>query len=140
MSNIGIGDLSRATGTPVETIRYYERIGLLRAPTRSTNGRRVYTPDDVALLRFIRQARGLDFSLADVRELISLRDGRTCRPIAAIANRHLSFVRAKIETLQTIEKRLARATEACSNGAPDCSASEILAALVPGPLPVDGSH
>jgi MerR family mercuric resistance operon transcriptional regulator len=130
MPNIGIGALSRQTGASIETIRYYERIGLLPIPKRGLTKRRFYTPTDVALLSFIRQARDLGFGLADVRELILLRKDRACRPVAAVANRHLSTVRAKIATLQQIEKRLASAIEGCADEAPDCSLLQALEAEV----------
>jgi MerR family mercuric resistance operon transcriptional regulator len=129
MSNIGIGVLSRQTKTSIETIRYYERIGLFPIPKRR-NGRRIYDPDDVALLSFVRQARDLGFSLADVRELISLRKDRACGPVATIATRHLSAVRAKLQTIQAIERRLTAALEGCFDGAPDCSVLQALEASV----------
>ena len=128
MSNIGIGALSRQTGTPIETIRYYERIGLLPVAKRGLNKRRFYSEADVTLLSFIRQARELGFNLADVRELLSLRKDRACSPVAAIATRHLSAVRAKLNALQAIEIRLASALDGRSDVLPDCSVLQAMEA------------
>jgi DNA-binding transcriptional MerR regulator len=92
-----IGALAKATDTKVETIRYYERIGLLPAPARSRGNYRSYSPKQLGRLSFIRRARDLGFSLRQVRELLSLSDQRRrcCEAVDAIAREHLTEVIAK---------------------------------------------
>jgi MerR family mercuric resistance operon transcriptional regulator len=94
---MNIGAASRASGCHVETIRYYERIGLLSASRRSDAGYRVYSIADVDRMRFIHRARGLGFSLEDIRELFSLseRADSPCREVDDLARKHLSEVRAR---------------------------------------------
>lgn len=124
-----IGELARATGTISETIRYYERIGLLPRPARTDSNYRDYGPADVERLSFIRHARGLGFELADITSLIALADepDRDCREVDEIASRHLAAVRAKIARLASLEEQLNRVVTRCRGGqTSDC---KILGAL-----------
>jgi len=111
---IPIGELSRRTGCNVETIRYYERIGLVPPPPR--RGRyRSYGPDDVRRLGFVRRARELGFTLDQVRTLFSLAAGGqgSCADARGIAITHLKDVRARIADLERMERVLADTVRAC---------------------------
>ena len=124
-----IGHLSSRSGVNVETIRYYERIGLLAKPLRTTGGYRLYRMADVERLAFIRRTRDLGFSLDDVRRLFDLADGksRSCRRVNDIANTHLADVRAKLDDLHRMERVLADLVSACADGTlPACPLLETL--------------
>src|SRR5213593_3574869 len=87
---IAIGRLSKHTGTNIETIRYYERVGLLPAPARSPGGYRLYETDHLKRLNFIRRARTLGFSIGEVRTLLRLADERKrpCAEVRVVAEAH----------------------------------------------------
>src|SRR5258708_24891022 len=110
-----IGVLSRQSGVNIETVRYYERAGLLAKPARSLGGYRLYQSGDIDRLRFIRRARDLGFSLDEVRRLLDLADrkSRSCRRVHDIAVEHLAEVRAKIADLQRMERVLGTMVKAC---------------------------
>lgn len=110
-----IGAASELTGCNIETIRYYERIGMIVAPPR--RGRyRDYGPADVDRLRFIRRGRELGFSLGEIQTLLDLasRDEAACIPAQALAERHLSDVRSKIADLTRIEAALTQLVAQCN--------------------------
>jgi Cu(I)-responsive transcriptional regulator len=113
-----IGELARATGTNAETIRYYERIGLVRRPERTESNYRDYSPKDAERLAFIRHARGLGFELGDVRSLIDLAEQpeRDCGEADAIASRHLAAVEEKIARLERLRNELDRMIGDCRGG------------------------
>ena len=92
------GDLARATGCNIETIRYYEKIGLLPDPPRTDAGYRIYSAAHATRLRFILRARELGFSMEDIRGLLGLEDGAapTCAEVKERTERHLADVHAKI--------------------------------------------
>jgi MerR family mercuric resistance operon transcriptional regulator len=116
---IAIGELSRQTGNNIETIRYYERIGLVPAPPR--RGRyRSYGPEDIGRLRFVWRARRLGFALDEVRALLVLAKGgqKSCAKVRSLANAHLSDVKTKIADLRRMEKVLTNAVQACDAGGP----------------------
>ena len=118
---ITIGRLSAETGVNIETIRYYERIGLMDKPPRSPGGRRLYGAEDIARLRFIRRGRELGFSLDIVRSLMGLEgQPEPCAEVKALTETHLQDVRAKIDYLRRLELTLERLTEACDAAEPDC--------------------
>ncbi|MFY7835952.1 MAG: MerR family transcriptional regulator [Novosphingobium sp.] len=109
-----IGDLSQRTGGNIETIRYYERIGLLPAPAR--RGRyRSYGLEDVSRLRFVRRARNLGFTLDEVRALLELAAGgrKSCGDARSLAAAHLADVKTKIADLRRMERVLVEAVRAC---------------------------
>ncbi len=118
--DIAIGELSRRTQCNIETIRYYERIGLLAPPRREGGGRfRRYDGDDVARLRFIRRARQLGFTLGDIRGLLRLAatDGEeSCAEARAVAAAHVADIRAKVVDLRAIESVLTDAIRECEAG------------------------
>jgi len=118
-AGIQIGELSRQTGCNIETIRYYERISLLRAPARSAGHYRVYDTADVRRLAFIRRARELGFTLDEVRALLALSANDrqdTCAQVRELAAGHLAEVRAKIADLRAMERVLADAVRRCTAG------------------------
>jgi MerR family transcriptional regulator, mercuric resistance operon regulatory protein len=118
-----IGQLSRKSGVNIETIRYFERIGLLLKAARAPNGRRQYGGEHFRRLHFIRRARAMGFSQAEVKRLIGLSDGRpsACDAAKLIADEALSVVRQKIEELSRMERVLASAARQCARGtSPNC--------------------
>lgn len=130
-----IGELARATGCRVVTVRYYERIGILPPPTRAANNYRVYGERHLRRLSFVRRMRDLGFSLDEVRTLLGLVDGGdyTCDDMRRVAQGHLDEVRARLQDLRRMESTLADLVGRCTGGAtPDCSMLETLFAG-PGP-------
>lgn len=127
---IQIGELSRRTGCNIETIRYYERIGLVPAPPR--RGRyRSYEGDHVTRLGFVRRARELGFTLDEVRALLGLAAGgqASCAEVRDLAASHLKDVRARIADLKRMERVLAGSVQACDAGRdPGCPLIEALRA------------
>lgn len=126
-----IGALSARTGVKVETIRYYEQVGLLPEPERSDGNQRRYGRAHLERLAFIRHARDLGFPVDGIRTLLRLSDtpGMPCDEAHAIARSHLDEVRGKIARLRALEAELARIATTCSGGvaACDCAIIEALA-------------
>ena len=124
------GELARLTGCNLETIRYYEKAGMIPDPPRTASGYRVYDETHAARLRFILRARELGFSLEEVRGLLGLVDGgtQTCAEVKERTERHLADVCAKIADLMRIEEVLAATAAQCSGeDVPDCPVLEALA-------------
>ncbi len=113
-----IGDLSRTAGVKVETIRYYERIGVLPRPARQVNGRRTYAENDARRLGFIRHARDLGFDLADVRTLLALQEQpeASCEEASRIAEAQLEAVESRIARLVKLRAELSRMVSECQKG------------------------
>ena len=134
MSNTSVrsirrGDLARATGCNLETIRYYEKIGIMPDPPRSTKGYRSYDDAHVKRLKFVMRSRDLGFSLEEVRGLLGLVDdrSRTCAEVQIIAEDHLTDVQAKIADLQRIERVLSDTVARCTgDAAPECAVIDAL--------------
>ena len=125
-----IGALAKATDTKVETVRYYENIGLLPPPARTTANYRDYGSDHLARLSFIRRARNLGFTLKALRELLELSDNedQSCEAVDDIANRHLAEIDQKIDDLTTLRSELDRLIGACQHGTVgECKIIETLA-------------
>lgn len=123
------GDLARATGCNIETIRYYEKTGLLPDPPRTGAGYRIYSAAHATRLRFILRARELGFSMEDIRGLMGLGDDAapTCAEVKERTERHLTDVRAKIADLRRIKKVLSVTAARCSReDVPDCPVLETL--------------
>lgn len=121
--------LARRTGCNLETIRYYEKIGMMPEPPRTEAGYRVYDGGHVERLRFILRARELGFSLDDIRGLLALvdRGTPTCAEVKERTERHLADVRQKIADLKRIERVLAETAAQCSGDeVPDCPVLEAL--------------
>ena len=115
---LAIGELARATSTKVETVRWYERIGLLAAPARTEGNYRVYGREHLERLSFIRRARDLGFSLDQVRELLRLSDLRdqSCEEVDRIARAHLAEVERKISDLKALGGELSQIIGRCGHG------------------------
>lgn len=125
-----IGDLAKATGTKVETIRYYERIGLLAPPGRTGGNYRAYTVKDLGRLSFVRRARDLGFGLDQVRELLGLSDQKTrsCDAVDLIAREHLMEVDRKLTDLKALRRELDSIIGQCGRGTiAECRIIEALA-------------
>lgn len=126
-----IGDLAAATGTKVNTIRYYEDIGLMPPAARTESGRRTYGHTEIERLAFIRHARALGFSISEVRSLLTLSDhpDRDCADAVAIASRHLQEVDNRIARLQQLRAELAPIAQSCDErSAADCNIISAIAA------------
>lgn len=126
---ISIGDLSARTGVNIETVRYYEKIGLLPAPARTEGRHRVYEPAHVARLTFVRRSRELGFSLDEVRSLLKLVDGGhyACSDVQTVTLEHLQDVQKKIADLKRLARTLSEAASRCQGGSvPDCPIIEAL--------------
>jgi MerR family mercuric resistance operon transcriptional regulator len=126
---MSIGVLSKRSGVNVETIRYYERIGLLPSPPRSAGGYRLYSAAHADRLQFVRRARDLGLSLEDVRRLLGLADqkSKSCGKVHDLAAHHLADIRGRIADLKRLERVLARLVHACAKGEmPSCPVLEAL--------------
>jgi MerR family mercuric resistance operon transcriptional regulator len=117
-TSFSIGALAQRTGVSVDNIRYYERVRLLAAPSRTPGGQRRYLNEHVQSLLFIRRARALGFSLKDVRSLFDVRAmGKGgCEKAKAIALRHLHQMREKMAALRQLEQELIAITDRCNPG------------------------
>ncbi|MGQ0678005.1 MAG: MerR family transcriptional regulator [Rhodospirillales bacterium] len=124
-----IGRLAAAAGCNLETVRYYERVGLMKPPPRTRGGHRLYGGDAVGRLTFIRRARELGFTIGDIRALLGLADRRavTCGPVRKITEHQRRGVRATIADLRKLDRVLAGMARSCAGGdVPDCPVIEAL--------------
>jgi len=124
-----IGGLSDATGVKIETIRYYEKEGLLPDPPRSTGGHRLYPDSLVKRVFFVRRSRELGFTLQEVRNLLELVDGdtSTCAEVKAITLTHADQVGGKVADLRRLEKGLRQMAAQCDGGdVPECPIVDLL--------------
>lgn len=114
----GIGDLAMRSGTKVQTVRWYEQVGILPEPARTAGNQRVYTQRDLDRLIFIRRGRELGFSLDEVRRLLSLADrsDMSCEEADVIASAHLDEIQGKIARLRSLEAELERMLSQCRHG------------------------
>ena len=119
-----IGALSSASSTPVETIRYYEREGLLPAPARTQGNFRAYEAAHLERLQFIRHCRSLDMSLDEVRVLLKFRDAphESCGEVNALLDEHIGHVSRRVRELRALERQLKELRERCGPARParDC--------------------
>lgn len=127
--DVGIGEASERTGVHVETIRYYEKIGIMPSPPRTSGGHRVYGEGLVSRLSFISRSRELGFSLEEIRRLLGLVDNQTvsCCEVREVALRHVESISAKIADLRRLESVLTELADKCEGGeAPECPIIEAL--------------
>src|SRR6266446_6992923 len=123
------GGLAARTGCNIETIRYYEQIGLLPPPPRSQGGHRLYGQELLKRLHFIRRSRELGFSLEEIRELLRLVDGHkyTCAKVEALALDHVREIQQKISDLKKLKNVLATMAAQCTGSKlPDCPVIDAL--------------
>jgi MerR family mercuric resistance operon transcriptional regulator len=121
--NLTIGALSERTGVHIETIRYYERVGLLARPARSAGGHRLYADTHQRRLVFIRRSRELGFSIDQIRGLLGLERGHnlTCAEVKALAQQRIAEIRHKMKDLKRLERVLTNLAAQCHSGeAPEC--------------------
>lgn len=130
MDGLTIGRVARSAGLAIDTVRYYEREGLLQKPARTPSGYRQYSADAVARLRFIRQAKELGFTLAEIRELLALKvaPGKSCADVRARAHAKIADVEQRIAQLDRMRRALVKLAAACSGRGPT-SECPILEAL-----------
>jgi MerR family mercuric resistance operon transcriptional regulator len=132
---LSIGTLARRAGVNVETVRYYQRRGLMRTPPKPRGGIRRYGEDDLARLRFIRRAKALGFSLADIRALLQLNDDAAdpaaCRAVRAIAEEKLADVRQRIHDLSIMADQLKILIAECASGRSRCAIIQSLTEELP---------
>lgn len=129
MTGLSIGALAKQADAKIQTIRYYEQIGMLPPVSRTTGGQRRYTGAHRDRLRFIRHARELGFSLDSIRDLLDLADrpDRDCAEADRIARSHLGTVRERIAALQALEAELSRMVAECAGGrVAECRVIEVL--------------
>lgn len=130
MAKLTIGQLAKGAGVKKETVRYYERRGLIAEPPRSQGGYRLYPPGEVARIRFIKRAQTLGFSLREIAELLSLRvdPHSTCQQVKAKAQAKIADIEQRITALREMRRALARLAAQCRGQGPS-SACPILEAL-----------
>ncbi len=131
MRLLTIGRLAAAAGVNFETVRYYERIGLMPSPARTASGHRAYDAAHIRRLAFIRRARELGFSIEQIRALLALAEPSraSCAEVREIARTHLAEVRAKLADLARLEAILSATTAECSGDpAPSCPVLDMLTA------------
>ncbi len=127
---LSIGQLSKRTGVKVPTIRYYEKIGIIPAAPRNPGNQRIYGPEHLKRLNFIRHARDLGFDIDSIRALLDMSSTpqASCHAADSIARAHLEMVRDRIAQLTLLQKELERMVNECSHGKLcDCRVIEILA-------------
>ena len=127
--SLSIGKLSERARVNIETIRYYERIGLVPAPPRSEGRHRLYDESHCRRLVFIRRSRELGFSLHEIRELLGLTHGHklTCHAVKGLTEQHVADIRRKIKDLRRLERVLRDLASRChGNEVPDCPILEAL--------------
>lgn len=119
-----IKNVAEQSGVGVETVRFYEREGLIPEPPRTESGYRQFTPEAVSRLKFIKRAQALGFALPEIKELLVLKVARSAKPkdIRKKTKKKIADIEAKIQTLQRIKQTLEQITEACNKNGPlsDC--------------------
>lgn len=143
MQGMNIGQAAQASGVTAKMIRHYEQVGLLPAARRTESGYRQYGDNEVHTLRFIRQARDLGFSIAEITELVSLWQNRrrSSRVVKALAEAHIEALEAKAQELLAMKATLEHLVHCChGDERPDCPIIDTLAADVPVPGPAPAAE
>lgn len=125
------GELARRSGCHLETIRYYENAGLMPEPERTNSGHRIYAAEQERRLRFILRARELGFTIEELREMLSLADGKggSCGEIHTMTRSRIVSIRQKIADLRKLDATLSEISKRCARGdTPDCPIIEALSA------------
>jgi MerR family mercuric resistance operon transcriptional regulator len=128
-TGFSIGELSKQSDVNIETIRYYEKIGVMPAPGRSAGGYRIYGADHLKRLSFVRRSRQLGFSLDEIRGLLRLVDGHayTCAEVQALTLNHLAEIRRKITDLKRLKRVMEEMAAQCSGErTPECAVIDAL--------------
>ncbi len=117
-----IGQASKQSGVNIETIRYYEREAVVPKPGRSAAGRRLYSLEEIAKLRFVKRCRDLGFPISIIKKLFSLshEQGRSCHEVKVLAQDHLVFIDAKIDDLLQLRTALERLVNGCDVPSSSC--------------------
>jgi len=146
-AHMKIGDLAQRGGTTVEAVRHYEREGLIAPAHRTDSHYRVYGPDAVERLHFIRRCRSLDMTLPEVRELLAARDApqASCAAVNDVLDAHLGHVARRLAELRELQRQLRTLRDRCRqpSTAADCGILQGLATDVPppqAPRPSDSAH
>ena len=124
-----IGEMSRRTGVNIETVRYYEKIGLMPKPNRSEGGNRLYNHVQLQRLFFIKRCREIGFSQSEIKALLSMVDHEniTCAEVHRVTTAHVADIRQRIKDLRKLEKVLTQMANECSRGdVPECPIIETL--------------
>jgi Cd(II)/Pb(II)-responsive transcriptional regulator len=139
-----IGELAQATRCPIETVRYYEREGLLPAPARSCGNYRLYGPAHVERLRFVRHCRSLDMTHDEIRTLLAFRDApdKRCDEVNSLLDEHIGHVARRIEELRVLERELKGLRGQCRavRAARDCGIMRSLGRDSGPPAKPNGNH
>lgn len=133
MASLSIGKLAKACNVKIDTIRYYEGLGLLVPEGRTASGYRVYNSESLKRLKFIRQAQRLDFTLDEIKEMLALRvsDAGKCADVHQKAEAKIALIEDKEKELRAIKKALKELAAACRNGDAPASECPILEILYP---------
>ena len=124
-----IGTLAKKTGCQIETIRFYERTGLMPKPDRTHSGHRVYGAEHENRLRFIRRSRGLDFTLKEIRFLLQAAEAEnpSCADVEQFSKKHLNIIQDKIKDLKAMERTMKTLLSECQgNKVPGCPLIDVL--------------
>lgn len=127
---MNIGQLAKASGVKSNLIRYYESIGLIPVTQRTDSNYRVYRPEDIHLLKFIKHSRNLGFSIPEIEVLLGLWNDseRSSADVKDLANKHIMALEAKVQEIQTVLKTLKQLVNSCNgNARPECPILEELA-------------
>lgn len=132
MKPLKIGELAKASNTPIETIRYYEKIGLLNKPERNSAGYRMYSHEYIECLKFIKRAKHVGFSIKEIQDLLYLRHekhSKTCHDVKDFASKKLVDIEEKISELTNIKNALKNIVNSCDGGGNSADHCNILNAL-----------
>jgi MerR family transcriptional regulator, copper efflux regulator len=114
VQTVHIGEAAKLAGVSVDTVRFYQKLGLIQAPARSTGGYRLFDEDQIHNLKFVRHAQDLGFSLNEIRDLLALRQKpHACAEVQSMLRRKVADVREKIKILSVLETELTKALRNC---------------------------